>query len=168
MRGGTLYRALIAYYAVREPSLRPPPNSSYFSSLLSLTPARIAKRVIKQPRPPPPSESEPSRVRPKRTSGMPSTHSTALAFYLVYLWPLLPLVSTSIPGLWIERIALAGITGLGLWSRVKLGYHTVPQVFVGIATGGVSALAWKQIWKTYPAIEPWLQNLIDRAVGLVF
>jgi dolichyldiphosphatase len=97
---------------------------------------------------------------------MPSTHSTALGFYLVYLWPLLPLTLTS-AGAWVERAALVAVTGLGLWSRVKLGYHTVPQVVVGAGVGFASALAWAAVWSSCPEIGPALQDVIDRVRGMI-
>lgn len=124
-----------------------------------LTLARIIKRTIRQPRPPPPPPStKPAPVRPKRTYGMPSTHSTALGFYFAYMWPLLPLVSGVV---WGERVAVAAITGLTLWSRVELGYHTVPQVVAGTTVGVICAAGWKALWDTNPVIEAQLQALMD-------
>jgi dolichyldiphosphatase len=106
---------------------------------------------------------------------MPSTHSTALGFYLVYLWPLLPLISSSFLAptteLWVERAALLAITGLGLWSRVALGYHTLAQVLAGTTVGTVGALVWARTWATHPDIGPVIQSIIDtsreRALTLV-
>lgn len=92
---------------------------------------------------------------------MPSTHSTALAFYLAYLWPLLPLVTSGSAGCWLERTALVTLIGLGLWSRVELGYHTVPQVVAGAGVGVVSAIGWTKLWSTYPDIRPAIQGVID-------
>ncbi|GMK54199.1 hypothetical protein CspeluHIS016_0107850 [Cutaneotrichosporon spelunceum] len=121
--------------------------------------ARIIKKMIRQPRPPPSSPTtKAAPVRPKQTYGMPSTHSTALGFYFTYMWPLLPLATSSV---WGERAALAVITGLTLWSRVELGYHTVTQVMVGTAVGVNSALGWKALWNSNSAIEIQLQTLID-------
>lgn len=119
--------------------------------------------MIRQPRPPPEPESKPSPVRPKQTYGMPSTHSTAIMFYFVYLWPLAPMVFPA----WAEKMALAGIGGLTLWSRVELGYHTIAQVAAGTAVGGVGALGWSALWAAYPSIEGNLQNVIDQGVALV-
>lgn len=94
---------------------------------------------------------------------MPSTHSTAIAFYFVYLWPLCPMVLNA----WVERAALSLVGGMTLWSRIELGYHTVPQVVAGSTVGAVSALVWSALWSAYPAIQPALQNTIDNCVGLV-
>jgi dolichyldiphosphatase len=89
---------------------------------------------------------------------MPSTHSTALGFYFAYMWPLLPLVSGAV---WGERAAVASITALTLWSRVELGYHTVPQVVVGTTVGVICAVGWRALWVANPAIEGQLQALMD-------
>ena len=55
--------------------------------------AKGIKHFIRSPRPPPPpptsGEDLKSHVRPKKTFGMPSTHSTALSFYFFYLVPAL-------------------------------------------------------------------------------
>ncbi|CAK9784478.1 hypothetical protein CC85DRAFT_284742 [Cutaneotrichosporon oleaginosum] len=127
---------------------------------------RIIKRTIRQPRPPPPPPStKPAPVRPKRTYGMPSTHSTALGFYFAYMWPLLPLVSSAV---WGERVAVAAITALTLWSRVELGYHTVPQVVVGTTVGVVCAFGWKSLWDAYPMVGGQLQMLMDAVFDKVF
>jgi len=98
---------------------------------------------------------------------MPSTHSTALGFYFFYLWPLLPLVTKSVAGKWTERLALLGITGLGIWSRVELGYHTIPQVVAGAAVGALSALAWSALWTAEPQLEGQIQHIIDSCVKVV-
>ncbi|BEJ16984.1 hypothetical protein CspHIS471_0603850 [Cutaneotrichosporon sp. HIS471] len=147
-------------------------HCAYFAAgaLGSTVVTRIIKRTIQQPRPPPPPPStKPAPVRPKRTYGMPSTHSTALGFYFAYMWPLLPLISNNI---WGERAAVATITVLTLWSRVELGYHTVPQVVVGTTVGVICAAAWKVLWESNPAIEIQLQSLMDtvrdRALSLFF
>lgn len=122
--------------------------------------------MIRQPRPPaPPSEFGNAPVRPKRTYGMPSTHSTALAFYFFYLWPKLPLL-TGHKGL--ERAVLLIVTALTLWSRVELGYHTPQQVLGGVVVGAVCAVLWSVLWEktSAPTI---VQDIIDwtkRLVGL--
>ena len=98
--------------------------------------AKGIKLLIRQPRPPPaPSTASYSR-RPKKTFGMPSTHSTALTFFWAYLAPLCPT--------WCIPLTIAWL--LGLWSRRELGYHTAAQIAVGTAIGIAAALAWHQIW----------------------
>ncbi|OCF33102.1 hypothetical protein I316_05147 [Kwoniella heveanensis BCC8398] len=108
---------------------------------------------------------------------MPSTHSTALTFYFIYLLPFA--LSTSklsatgratatAAGLGLPTpLSLVAASGLiaywsaGLWSRKELGYHTWEQVFGGAAYGTILALGWKAAWKAYPAIGEGLQYLID-------
>ena len=162
--------------------------------------AKGIKHLIKESRPippPPPSGlSRASKVRPKYTYGMPSTHSTALTFYLVYLLPIIPslyalpsqshLYSQSrifprmqdisnflpcSPGL-ISQGFLLGYWVLGLWSRVELGYHTPQQVLGGIVLGCVLALGWRNLWLATPNLERWVQGVIDhiwsRTFGRIF
>ncbi|WVF66359.1 hypothetical protein IAT40_001099 [Kwoniella sp. CBS 6097] len=135
--------------------------------------AKVLKELIRSPRPPPPDpSSKPSRVRPKRTYGMPSTHSTALTFYFIYLLPFalssasqhsIGGTATGLP----SPLSLAAGGGLiaywsaGLWSRKELGYHTWEQIFGGAAYGTLLALGWKAAWGAYPAIGTNLQYLID-------
>lgn len=99
---------------------------------------------------------------------MPSTHSTALAFYFTYMWPLLPLLPQVSQHIWVERAAVTAIASLTLWSRVELGYHTVAQVLGGTSVGVVCALAWRGIWDAYPAIGTGLQAAIDGVLSVLF
>ncbi|WVN86022.1 uncharacterized protein L203_101180 [Cryptococcus depauperatus CBS 7841] len=130
--------------------------------------AKVLKKCIKGPRPPPPSDSAPSPVRPKKTYGMPSTHSTALSFYFFYTLPLLVVSqsaakdSTSrIPYPWLVGPAVTVYWMMGLWSRKELGYHTWRQIFVGVVFGGVLAFTWRRIWESC-SVGVYLQPLIDR------
>ncbi|ORX34905.1 hypothetical protein BD324DRAFT_633132 [Kockovaella imperatae] len=65
--------------------------------------AKGIKHFIRSPRPPPPPPTSntdlKSHVRPKKTYGMPSTHSTALSFYFFYLVPELLLSSQMLASL---------------------------------------------------------------------
>lgn len=120
--------------------------------------------MIKQPRPPAPApEFGNAPVRPKRTYGMPSTHSTALAFYFFYLWPRLPLFTSH---RWFERTILTVITGLTLWSRVELGYHTPQQVLGGVVVGAIFAVLWSWLWDN-TGVPSLVQSIIDKAKSLV-
>ena len=93
--------------------------------------AKGIKMFIRQPRPPPPPPStkdegkfdKTHHVRPKKTFGMPSTHSSALAFYVFYLVPalILPDSRSSFPlglGLLSPIISLVPPAVLGLVSQV--------------------------------------------------
>ncbi|KAL7420184.1 hypothetical protein Q5752_005150 [Cryptotrichosporon argae] len=159
-------------------------HATYFGAgaLSTTLLAKLAKRFIQQPRPAPSAMSRASPVRPKRTYGMPSTHSAALSFYFFYLFPLLPLLprlspaysqATALgPWTWIERGALTALWALTLWSRVELGYHTPAQVVGGAAFGLAGALAWTAAWRSNPWLESALAEVIDevwmRTVGRVF
>ena len=104
-----------------------------------LTVAKGIKKVVRQPRPPPAADTSSYSRRPKKTYGMPSTHSTALTFFYAYLAPLNGLTSIPLTIAWI----------LGLWSRRELGYHTGEQIAVGAAIGAFAALVWRMLWIHY-------------------
>ncbi|WVR03256.1 hypothetical protein IAU60_000247 [Kwoniella sp. DSM 27419] len=129
--------------------------------------AKILKEAIRDPRPPPPpSDSKASPVRPKRTYGMPSTHSTALTFYFIYLLP----YAYRLPNPW-SYFGAIGVTAywvLGLWSRKALGYHTFKQVLGGVAYGTLLAVGWKAAWYAYPTIGTHFQHIIDWVWSSVF
>lgn len=129
--------------------------------------AKVAKKLIREPRPdtPPPESTKTAPVKTKQTYGMPSTHSTALSYYFFYLFPILPLVSAS---KWGERALLTAVCGTTIWSRVELGYHTVPQVLGGAVVGAIGAFTWSSLWKNVPSIETNIQTAIDVTRQLVW
>lgn len=128
-----------------------------------LSSARAIKHLLRSPRPPPPpTESQPSQVRPKKTYGLPSTHSTALTFYATYLVPLLPSLSSHLPlPIWSAQLGVIGYWVGGVWSRVELGYHTPLQVLGGVMLGAVLAVVWRGLWVGWPGFEGLLQGVID-------
>ncbi|PNH07790.1 hypothetical protein TSOC_005727 [Tetrabaena socialis] len=93
---------------------------------------------------------------------MPSSHANSLAFLGAYTAPTpclapglaflgaytaLALVRGAAPGapLSAEGAGAAAVLALSLfltWLRVRLGFHTVPQVLVGYGLGAATALAW--------------------------
>ncbi|KIR62592.1 hypothetical protein I314_03538 [Cryptococcus bacillisporus CA1873] len=121
----------------------------------SLT-AKALKKLIRGPRPPPPPDSSASPVRPKKTYGMPSTHSTALTFYAAYMLPSL----SSLPLPYLSGLGIVGYWASGLWSRKELGYHTWEQIGAGALTGVLMSLIWRGIWNNWD-VEGTLQPLID-------
>ncbi|KAM0746400.1 PAP2-domain-containing protein, partial [Meredithblackwellia eburnea MCA 4105] len=138
-------------------------------SLVALISAKILKRFIRQPRPLGAKKYE-------KTYGMPSTHSSSIAFFGVYLslssllLPLHPRVTSLLPfwdtlalraieqgpslisnfGHWGTRTLLAvfwiSAAASVCWSRVRLGHHTPPQVLAGAALGSVVAVIWLSMW----------------------
>ena len=129
----------------------------------------MLKRCIRQPRPA-------GARNVDKTYGMPSTHSSSIAFFGVYLslstllLPLHPRVTSLLPywdslaaralvegpdhlvryGQQGTRIALALVWLAGAasvcWSRVRLGHHTPAQVLAGAALGSTVAVAWLALW----------------------
>ncbi|WRT63397.1 uncharacterized protein IL334_000302 [Kwoniella shivajii] len=130
--------------------------------------AKVLKNLIRNPRPPPPppTSSVPSKIRPKRTYGMPSTHSTALTFYFIYLIPFVTLLPS--PYSLLAGLGVGGYWILGLWSRKELGYHTWEQVLGGGLYGTLLALGWKSLYKNYPVIGNSIQGLVDAVWSKVF
>ncbi|WVQ85157.1 hypothetical protein IAT38_007322 [Cryptococcus sp. DSM 104549] len=137
-------------------------------ALTSSLSAKVLKEFIRHPRPPPPPSSEPSRRRPKRTYGMPSTHSSALTFYLAYLLPLIPTLPLSPFWRGAAGVGVMGYWAAGLWSRKALGYHTWEQVLGGAAWGVGLAVGWRGVWERYPGLGEGLQGVIDHVWRTVF
>ena len=122
-----------------------------------------------------------THIRPKKTYGMPSTHSTALTFYLAYLVPALlgwggssnGVASSSTRDLplspLVRYLAAAAVMAYwvgGIWSRIELGYHTPEQCYGGAALGGALAFVWRAVWVQNPAMAGWVQNVMDEVWGL--
>ncbi|EIW73422.1 hypothetical protein M231_01947 [Tremella mesenterica] len=125
-------------------------------AILSSISAKLVKHFIRDPRPPPASSIS-SPVRPKRTYGMPSTHSTVLTFFLAYLLPQSPTFTHP----YIYGTSIAAYWAAGVWSRTKLGYHTWPQCLGGIFFGAALAWGWNSLWIGQPSLEGNIQTLID-------
>ncbi|WVW81482.1 hypothetical protein I302_103476 [Kwoniella bestiolae CBS 10118] len=129
--------------------------------------AKVLKNLIRNPRPPPPDPSStPSKIRPKRTYGMPSTHSTALTFYFIYLIPYVHLLPTPLD--WMAGVGVSTYWVLGLWSRKQLGYHTWEQVVGGAVYGTLLAVFWRGVWGRYPLIGRGIQGVFDAVWSRVF
>jgi len=76
--------------------------------------------------------------------GMPSSHAQFILFLSVYLCVALVLVF-EIGKKPLGRLLVLGSLAMAAivsWSRTYLGYHTLPQVAVGAATGAAMALFW--------------------------
>ncbi|KAI8352143.1 phosphatidic acid phosphatase type 2/haloperoxidase, partial [Choanephora cucurbitarum] len=108
----------------------------YFTCCAILTTliAKVLKEVIRQPRP----SSE------KISYGMPSSHSTAISFFTVYLQCVVwhRDVMTQVMMSLFHCFSLAVI-----WSRVRLGHHTPTQVIAGTCLGYLCAMISFYGWK---------------------
>lgn len=49
----------------------------------------------------------------------------------------------------------------GIWSRVKLGYHTPEQVVGGVIFGAGLAMGWRSIWRNSEFVRNGLAGIID-------
>ncbi|GIL75054.1 hypothetical protein Vretimale_7744 [Volvox reticuliferus] len=97
---------------------------------------KALKYVINEQRPPSARKADP---------GMPSSHANSLAFLGVYT--ALALAQGAAP-VSTGSAAAAAISALSVfltWLRVRLGYHTFPQVLVGYGLGAATAVAWYQL-----------------------
>lgn len=142
-----------------------PRSTSWFSL------AKLSKNVIRQDRPSVTiddegqDDSDPATIarkqrhpkrKVKRTYGMPSTHSTSITFFMAYLLLSIPLYATStrLPSERTHLIAKNVMMQLAifawgsaiLWSRVRLGYHTLAQVAVGAGLGLAWGVGWRWAW----------------------
>ncbi|CAO1628241.1 unnamed protein product [Sympodiomycopsis kandeliae] len=119
-------------------------------SLLTSFLAKALKKVIREERP------QGSAVR--KSSGMPSTHSSTISFMCTYL----ALNGGGIHP--ILRIGLVGLPLLVMWSRVRLGVHTPRQVIVGGTLGLLTGIAWNQLWLSSSVKEHPLTLQADEAI----
>lgn len=53
----------------------------------------------------------------------------------------------------------------GIWSRVKLGYHTPEQVVGGVIFGMGLAMGWRSIWRNNEWVRDGLARLIEWVWG---
>jgi len=126
--------------------------------------AKGLKRLLRQPRPP-------GAAKPY-TYGMPSTHTSAMAFQALYVTfcslslsfsPLALFLGTAYaesPPEWL-RWTIPGVYvpyAVGVaWSRLVLGHHTVPQVLGGAVWGVACA------WGAY-VLWPWVRDVVAEPV----
>ncbi|KAI9266744.1 PAP2 superfamily-domain-containing protein [Phascolomyces articulosus] len=105
------------------------------STLCAYT-AKGLKLIIRQPRP---SFTMDPSISKKDSYGMPSSHSQVMAFFAYYTFRS---VFRDTP----LAIFLYIFTFLVLWSRVRMGHHTLAQVSVGTCIGALMAHAWYNLW----------------------
>jgi dolichyldiphosphatase len=99
---------------------------------------KLLKRALNAARPPTARKADP---------GMPSSHAQSLFYLGTYV--AIRVVQGAGGGSSTVRVAAAvaltaaaaALTAL----RVRLGYHTLPQVVAGAALGGVNAAAWAAV-----------------------
>lgn len=88
------------------------------------------------------NEQRPASAR-KADPGMPSSHANSLAFLGAYA----SLAVLQGGALWTGPAAGAvlAVSLFLTWLRVRLGFHTLPQVLVGYSLGAFTALAWHRL-----------------------
>ena len=116
---------------------------------------------------------------------MPSTHSSSIAFFGVYLslciWNLRPhprflphLLSrdgdsgdfSPVVRLFLTSTVLYGAASV-CWSRVKLTYHTQAQVVAGVAVGAIIAVGWFILWQERIKVHAkWVEGLVDQLLAV--
>ncbi|KAI8845798.1 PAP2 superfamily-domain-containing protein [Chytriomyces cf. hyalinus JEL632] len=150
------------------------PHALHFSvgAIVSTLTAKLLKRFLKQPRP----SSINGHHDPHRDYGMPSSHSTAIAFMASYaiLWTLYD-SRTSVGITLALLLFVSGGFGLVAGSRVGLGHHTLEQVVVGSVVGATVALLWyygvfwvvKDAWVLNSVREsPSLRQCVSVGIGV--
>jgi membrane-associated phospholipid phosphatase len=163
-----------------------------FQSLLadSFSLAKLSKKVIRQDRPytavpaenatPDTTGSNHTKDSPrhpkkvKKTYGMPSTHSTSIAYFMTYIVLSLPPFQRSLTNhSALDLVMLLGTLAWGIaimWSRIYLGYHTWQQGAVGGAIGFGGGAAWRYIWDgvVLPGgLDSQFQHLINRCFSMI-
>eukprot|EP00472_Partenskyella_glossopodia_P008954 CAMPEP_0197528502 /NCGR_PEP_ID=MMETSP1318-20131121/25313_1 /TAXON_ID=552666 /ORGANISM="Partenskyella glossopodia, Strain RCC365" /LENGTH=213 /DNA_ID=CAMNT_0043083633 /DNA_START=74 /DNA_END=715 /DNA_ORIENTATION=- len=110
----------------------------------------VLKNTIKEPRP---AGCE------NDSYGMPSSHSQFMAYFCVYalLWSVRRVSFED--NLWklLLNVANVGLSGLVMYSRVALNYHTWQQVTVGAAVGSGFAVLWMLFMESF--VEPIMPNI---------
>ncbi|KAF9972624.1 hypothetical protein BGZ73_004230 [Actinomortierella ambigua] len=92
--------------------------------------------------------------------GMPSSHAQLVAFFVCYISLQLILTMEADRGAfgqWFLILLLQLYAWSVVWSRVRLGRHTVQQVLVGAAIGATYGIVWFTLWcwKVETMIEHW-------------
>lgn len=132
----------------------------YFTSCAIFTTlvAKVLKRIIKQPRP--------DSTTRKTTYGMPSSHSSAISYFAVYLQCVVSTRAHS--ALTIGAVCLLVFSLAVIWSRVQLGHHTQGQVIAGTLLGTSMAILFFSLWTHYVSYKlPSLLNQLEFLEPLV-
>ncbi|GIL50926.1 hypothetical protein Vafri_7008 [Volvox africanus] len=101
---------------------------------------KALKHVINEQRPPSARKADP---------GMPSSHANSLAFLGVYTALALAQGAAAVSAGSAAAAAVLALSVFLTWLRVRLGYHTVPQVLVGYGLGAATAIAWYRLGTGY-------------------
>ncbi|KAF9583458.1 hypothetical protein BGW38_009420 [Lunasporangiospora selenospora] len=94
----------------------------------------------------------------RKDYGMPSSHAQLVAFFVSYISLQLVLMEPEgSAGQWFLILLLQLYAWSVVWSRVRLGRHTVCQVLVGAAVGTIYGMVWFAIWswKVEDMIKHW-------------
>lgn len=107
-------------------------------SVVNSVNGKILKRILNHERPDGAVKADP---------GMPSSHATSLSYLSVYGAASLVYFKNAAPmlGYPLQLACATVLVVLGVflsYLRVRLGYHTAPQVIVGYALGSSTALVW--------------------------
>ena len=113
-------------------------------SIVNSVNGKLLKRMLNHSRPDGAKKVDP---------GMPSSHATSLS-YLSWYAALAFAFEPNAFGLatFVTRTLAFGLVSLGAflaYLRVKLGFHTWPQVYVGYGLGSSTALVWILFGKRY-------------------
>eukprot|EP00929_Paragymnodinium_shiwhaense_P043824 TRINITY_DN22507_c0_g1_i1.p1 TRINITY_DN22507_c0_g1~~TRINITY_DN22507_c0_g1_i1.p1 ORF type:complete len:191 (-),score=27.52 TRINITY_DN22507_c0_g1_i1:366-938(-) len=106
-------------------------------SICAAANCKLLKWLVNETRPPGARKADP---------GMPSSHAQSLAFLSTYTAA--EIFDIGGPSVALAAALLGGGAFLS-WLRIRLGYHTVPQVLVGHALGLNSALLWRWFGQAY-------------------
>ncbi|KAI8598438.1 hypothetical protein EDD21DRAFT_309386 [Dissophora ornata] len=120
--------------------------------------AKCLKHIIRQPRPESLDSTRRRKIYLRADYGMPSSHAQLVAFFVCYISLQLVLMEPEgSPGQWFLIMLLQLYAWSVVWSRIRLGRHSVGQVLVGAAIGAVYGMVWFAIWswKVEDMIKHW-------------
>ncbi|KAF9083928.1 hypothetical protein BGX23_011002 [Mortierella sp. AD031] len=136
------------------------------SPILSLAPTTTLQKEQVDASNEPKARIASQRVRPQRRRkvyfrvdyGMPSSHAQLVAFFVCYISLQLVLMEPEgSAGQWFLIMLLQLYAWSVVWSRIRLGSHSVSQVLVGAGIGAIYGIVWFSIWawKVEEMIKHW-------------
>jgi hypothetical protein len=146
---------LVEQYTKIDHTMDPIPRP--ISPTLSLAPATgLQQEQVNASNEPKTRMASSQRIRRQRRRGklnlrieygMPSSHAQLVAFFVCYISLQLVLMEPEgSAGQWFLILLLQLYAWSVVWSRIRLGRHSVSQVLVGAAIGAVYGMVWFTIW----------------------
>jgi membrane-associated phospholipid phosphatase len=111
--------------------------------------SKVLKNILKQPRP---------KASPKRGYGMPSSHTSAIAYFTLLIYFKGPAVITNRFHLLLLNIAMVFYGVMACYWRITSHLHSVSQIAVGGLIGSIGAFSALYFENS---VCYWLNELVD-------